>query len=137
MKKIYNMDSMTPAVRNTRRLPYPGRYHAMVSDVQTRLIEPLASKEEFCLIVAYKLIHAETGESFDFTETYSVYAGNPRTKDFEAFLARYDRDFTSDDDIIGITADVDIVNECIGGFMHPVISYRPWGVAQAVQELAN
>ena len=133
MQRIYDVDLKCPSVKNVTHLPYAGRYHAMISDVQTRLIEPLAPKEELCLIVNYKLIHTETGDFFDFVESYGIYNCNPRTSDFEAFLAQYGCDLTSDDDIVGIMVDVDIVNEYIGGFMHPVISYRRCGIDKAIQ----
>ena len=128
MKKVYDMESMIPSVKNIKRLPYPGRYFAMICDVETRMIEPLVENEELCLIVTYKLINAETKDLFDFVETYGLYHANPRSADFNAFLTQHGCDLTSDDDIVGITADVDIVNEYIGGFMHPVISYRRYGI---------
>ncbi len=137
MKKIFDVGSQTPVIKNVNRLPYPGIYHAMICGVETRVVEPLEEAEEFCLIVRYKLINSETKEFFDFVETFSTYKGNPRIEDFNAFLGQYGLDTTCDDDIVGITADVYVTNEYIGGYMHPVISYRPWGVAQAVQGLAD
>ena len=133
MKKVYDMESMIPSVKNIKRLPYPGRYLAMICDVETRMIEPLAESEELCLVVTYKLINVETKELFDFVETYGLYHANSRSADFKAFLTQYSCDLLSDDDIVGITADVEIVNEYIGGFMHPVISYCNWGLNQALQ----
>ena len=137
MKRILDVGSRTPVIKNVSRLPYPGRYHAMICGVETRIIKPLEEAEEFCLIVSYKLINSKTKEFFDFVETFNVYKGNPRVEDFNAFLAQHGFDTTCDDDIVGICADVEITNDYIGGFMHPVISYRPWGVAQAVQGLAD
>ena len=133
MKKVFDVGSRTPVIKNVSRLPYPGKYRAMICGVETRVIQPLEEAEEFCLIVSYKLINSETKEFFDFVETFSIYKGNPRTEDFNAFLAQYGLDTTCDDDIIGITADVYVTNEYIGGYMHPVILYRPWGISQAFQ----
>ena len=133
MKRVYNLDSASPATKNAKRLPYPGRYYAIIYDFDTRLIQPLTQDEEFCLVVKYKLLNAETFDLFDFVETYSLYKGNPRIEDFEAFLARYGYDLTSDDAVVGVTAEVDVVNEYIGGYMHPVISFRRWGIDKALQ----
>ena len=132
IKRIYDFESGVPSVKNVKRLPYPGRYHATIYDVCTRIIEPFG-KEEFCLIVSYILVHTKTGDKFDFVETYDLYNGNSRIADFEAFLNNKGFSTMSDDDIIGVFADVDVVNECIGGFIHPVISYRRYGLEQALQ----
>ena len=137
MKRIYDVGSKTPTVKNVTPLPYPGRYIAMICDVATRMIEPLAENEELCLVVTYKLINVKTKELFDFVETYGLYHANSRSADFKAFLTQYSCDLLSDDDIVGITADVDIVNEYIGGFMHPVISYRRWGIDKALQSYGD
>ena len=134
MKKIYNLESTIPVVKNAEHLPTPGRYSAIISDVETRMIEPLAENEELCLIVGYKLVNLETKEKFDFVETYGLYHQNPRSVNFEAFLNRCGCDLTSDDDIIGITADVEVVNEYIGGYIHPIISYRQYGINRAEEE---
>ena len=137
MKKIYDLESTTPTAKSIVTLPYPGRYTAMICNVETRMIEPLVENEELCLVVTYMLINSETKELFDLVETYGLYHANPRSIDFKAFLDQHGFDLLSDDDIIGITADVEIVNEYIGGFMHPVISYRRWGIDKALQSYGD
>ena len=128
MQIVCNKKNNLPIIKKAKNLPCPGVYRAIISGIQTRAINPLTQNEEFCLIVEYKLMNIKTHDFLDFTETYSVYKGNPRIADFEAFLSYHGCDLTSDDDIIGITADVEVVNEYIGGYIHPIISYRQYGV---------
>ena len=132
MERIYDVGSGIPSIKNVKHLPYPGRYHAMIYDVCTRVIEPL-NEENFCMIVSYKLVHATTGDLFDFVETYNTSDTNTRVSDFVAFIESQGGSTKDDYNIVGIMADVDIVNEYIGGFMHPVISYRRYGIDKALQ----
>ena len=132
MKRIIDAGSGIPSIKNVKHLPYPGRYHALIYDVCTRVIEPL-NEEKFCMVVSYKLVHETTGDLFDFVEIYNTSDTNTRVSDFVAFVENQCGSAIDDHNIVGIMADVDIVNEYIGGFMHPVISYRRYGIDKAVQ----
>lgn len=133
MKKLFNLGSLSPVIKNARRLPYPGTYRMVIADVETRAIKPVCPEQIHCLVVSFMLINVDTYESFDFVETYGVYKGNPRTEDFLAFLEYHGCDFLSDLDIVGLTAVVEVSNEYLGGYMHPTISFRPWALSRAIQ----
>ena len=132
MKIVLNQNGYSPIVTETDRLPVPGSYYALITDTVTHLIDPFYEEQETCLVVEYRLVNTETLDVFEFEESYYPYNDNPRTEDFLAFLKTHGCDFTSDDEIIGIKATVNVVYEVLGGCVHPMISFRPWGVSQAL-----
>ena len=133
MKRILNSGSITPVIKNAKRMPYPGSYFMMILDAVTRAIRPVYPEQEHCLIVRFKLVNVDTFETFEFEETFSVYKGNPRTEDFLAFLECHGCDLMSDLDMVGLTGVVEVTSECLGGYMHPMISFRPWALSRAIQ----
>ena len=137
MKVVINQNGYDPIITKFDRLPVPGSYYALITGVETQLIEPFYDEQETCLLVTYKLVHTETLEAFEFQETYYPYNNNPRAEDFLAFLKTYGYDFTSDDDLIGLKATLEVTYEVFGGMAHPVISYRPWGISQALHGITD
>jgi hypothetical protein len=137
MKIVLSKDGYSSIVKMTDNLPVPGRYYILITDAVTHLIEPFYEEQETCLVVSYKLANTETLEVFEFEESYYPYTDNPRTKDFLAFLNMHGYDFLSDDEIVGIKATVDIVYEVLGGCVHPMLSFRPWGISQALQGISD
>lgn len=137
MKRIFNFGSITPVIKHAKRMPYPGCYFMMIIDAVTRAIRPVDPEQEHCLIVSCKLVNADTFETFEFEETFSVYKGNPRTEDFLAFLECHGCDLMSDFDMVGLTAVVEVTNEYLGGYVHPTISFRPWALSRAIQGYAD
>lgn len=127
MKKILNDFSFSPIIEEVPSLPVPGRYHSLITDFETKLVAPCFDDQDMCIMVRYLLINVSTFDVYDFTETYFPYKGNPRTDDFIAFLEYHGYDLASDNEIIGLKSTIEIVHEFIGGYFHPIISYRPWG----------
>ena len=136
MQKILS-DSKVPVLEDPTKLPVPGVYYAKITDAETKVIDAVSESRDTCLVVRYKLVHAETLAVFDFCETYYPYKGNARTDDFLDFLYSKGYDFASDDEIIGLRATVDVVWEFLGGYAHPAISYRPWRFSQVAQGCAD
>ena len=133
MRIVLSRNGYSTIVKQPDKLPFPGRYYALITDVVTHLIEPFYEQEETCLIVTFRLVHTETLEVFEFEESFYPYMNNPRAEDFLAFLRSRGYDFASDDKIIGLRATVNVVYEVLGGMAHPIISFRAWGIAQAIQ----
>ena len=130
MEKLLNNRIYTPIIEDEYLLPRQGKYHARITDVETREILPLGDEIEFCVIVKFRLVDVDTYDVYDFVETFLPY-NNSRTEDFLAFLNCHGYDFTSDDEIVGLKDIVEVVYTAIGGYVHPEISFRPWGLAQA------
>lgn len=137
MKKIICPFENTPVIEDITSLPVPGSYYAVITDCETKVIEPSYKDQDTCLVVHYRLIQTDTLEIYDFTETFYPYKSNARTDDFLTFLKCHGYDFTSDDEIIGLRATVEVIYEFVGGYMHPVISYRSWGLSHALEHYSN
>lgn len=137
MKIVISQNGYSPIITESDRLPVPGSYYALITDVTTHLIEPFYEEQETCLVVTYKLVNTTTLDVFEFEESYYPYKGNPRTEDFLAFLKAHGYDFTSDEDIVGLRATLDVVYEVLGGCVHPMISFRSWGISQALQGIPD
>ena len=126
-----------PIIESTSKLPIPGRYYAMITDIQHHCIEPVYEDQEFCTVVTYKLVHEVTLDVYEFYEAYYPYNDNPRTNDFVAFLKTRGYNLTDDFELVGIRTTVDIVYEVLGSCIHPVISYRPWWISQQLSNCAD
>ena len=137
MKIVINRNGYSPIVKAHDNLPTPGTYYALITDFTMHLIEPFYEEQETCLVVAYRLVNTETLEVFDFEESYYPYKDSPRAEDFVAFLKSYGHDFTSDDDVVGLRATLEVVYEVLGGCVHPMLSFRPWGISQALQGISD
>ena len=137
MKRLFNSCSLSPVIKNAKRMPSSGSYYALIAGAETRVIKPCFEDLNHCLIVRYILVHTETHDVFDIEESYSVLKDNPRTQDFVAFLNHHGCDFSSEDDMIGLTAVVEVANELLGGYIHPTISFRPWALSRAIQGYAD
>ena len=124
MKKLLDSFGNSPVIEEVTALPTTGKYHAIINGCETREICPLDEEYETCLVVHYKLIKPDTLDVYDFIETYFPYKGNARTDDFLAFLQQNGYDFLSNDEIVGIKATVDVTYEFLGGYVHPIISFR-------------
>ena len=137
MKRLFNFGSLSPVLRNTKHMPHPGWYKMLIADVETRAIKAVYPEQFHCLVVLFQLTNVDTGEAFDFSETYSVYKGSPKTQDFLAFLEYHGCDLLSDHDMVGLTGVVEVTNEYLGGYVHPTISFRPWALSRAIQGYAD
>lgn len=137
MIRINDAEDYSAIVKEDGHLPTQGVYQAMITGVQTREIAPIDESIEFCVVVNFKLVDESTFEVYDFVETFLPYKSNPRVEDFSAFLNHFGYDLLSDDEMIGVKATVEVVYTSLGGYVHPEISFRPWGLAQAIQNCTD
>ena len=132
MLRILDNFSYSPIIEKADVLPAPGIYDFLITDSATRVVEPFLNDEEFCKVVTYKLVNKDTLDTYIFEESYYPF-NNPRTEDFMAFLESHDHIFSEDDGIIGLRGTVEIFYDVLGGFAHPVISFRPWSISKAFE----
>ena len=124
MKILMDYYEPTAVVEEVHPLPVPGKYMARINNAEMRVIEPYYKDQDTCIIVEFQLINVDTFESFTLIETYYPFKGNPRTDDFFEFVRRNIPDFENYDELIGIRANVEVMYEFLGGFIHPIISFR-------------
>lgn len=132
MIRILDPFSYAPIIEKADKLPVPGNYDFIIIDSATREVEPFLHSEDFCKVVTYKLLNKDTFDTYVFEESYYPFK-NPRTEDFSAFLESYDYTFSEDDGIIGLRGHAEIFYDVLGGFAHPMLSFRPWSISKALQ----
>ena len=125
MKKLICSFPETPVVEGTHVLPTPGTYYAIIIDAETQVIEPLYKGQDTCFVLKWRLVNIDSLQQYELTETYTPYAGNPRTESLQIFLKSRGLDTASDEELIGLRTTIEVVNEYLGGFAYPIVSFTP------------
>ena len=125
MKKLIRTFPETPVMKEATSLPTPGTYYAVVLDASTQVIDPLYKGQDTCFVVKWRLVNVDSLQSYELTETYNPYIGNPRTESLQVFLKSRGLETASDEELNGLRTTVEVVNEYLGGFAFPIVSFTP------------
>lgn len=126
MKNISNFYPHYPELKDVETLPPPGKYYALITGVDTCLIAGFEGVPKKCLVVSYKLASVDTLEVYALSETYFLDEKNARSEDFLAFLQTHGLNFTSECEMIGLKATVEVTYDFLAGYVYPIISFRKW-----------